>query len=95
MENSRSRDTSRQAKERPSSLGDIMTFKTTARRLERLHRCEAIDLESGAGYHIHPTYDETFIIATAITTSPDGKLPKLGDVPYSSERNTSRVQPGA
>ena len=41
-----------------------MTFKTTAAENWSAYTvCEAIEPpESGAGYHRHPTYDETFII---------------------------------
>jgi mannose-6-phosphate isomerase-like protein (cupin superfamily) len=41
-----------------------MTFKTTADETWKAYTvCEAIEPpESGAGYHRHPTYDETFII---------------------------------
>jgi len=41
-----------------------MTFKTTAGEgWDAYTVCEAIEPpESGAGYHRHPTYDETFII---------------------------------
>jgi mannose-6-phosphate isomerase-like protein (cupin superfamily) len=41
-----------------------MTFKTTAAAGWNAYTvCEAIEPpESGAGYHRHPTYDETFII---------------------------------
>jgi hypothetical protein len=40
-----------------------MTFKTTAENGWSAYTvCEAIEPpESGAGYHRHPTYDETFL----------------------------------
>jgi len=41
-----------------------MTFKTTASQDWNAYTvCDAIEpAEPGAGYHRHPTYDETFII---------------------------------
>jgi hypothetical protein len=43
--------------------GEGMTFKTTAGENWNAYTvCEAIEPpESGAGYHRHPTYDETFV----------------------------------
>ena len=58
-----------------------MTFKTTARAGWTAYTvCEAIEPpESGAGYHRHPTYDETFIICEGhYDFRLDGKLLKLG-----------------
>jgi mannose-6-phosphate isomerase-like protein (cupin superfamily) len=58
-----------------------MTFKTTADRDWNAYTvCEAIEPpESGAGYHRHPTYDETFIICEGhYDFRLDGKLLKLG-----------------
>ena len=47
-----------------------MTFKTTAESGWIAYTvCEAIEPpESGAGYHRHPTYDETFIICEGTMT---------------------------
>jgi hypothetical protein len=47
-----------------------MTFKTTAENGWNAYTvCEAIEPpESGAGYHRHPTYDETSSFAKATTT---------------------------
>ncbi len=58
-----------------------MTFKTTASEdWDAYTVCEAIEPpESGAGYHRHPTYDETFIICAGnYDFRLDGKLLKLG-----------------
>ncbi len=58
-----------------------MTFKTTAAEGWNAYTvCEAIEPpESGAGYHRHPTYDETFIICEGhYDFRLDGKLLKLG-----------------
>jgi mannose-6-phosphate isomerase-like protein (cupin superfamily) len=58
-----------------------MTFKTTAGEGWNAYTvCEAIEPpESGAGYHRHPTYDETFIICEGhYDFRLDGKLLKLG-----------------
>ena len=58
-----------------------MTFKTTATSGWNAYTvCEAIEPpESGAGYHRHPTYDETFIIVEGqYDFRLDGKLLKLG-----------------
>ena len=58
-----------------------MTFKTTAEDGWNAYTiCEAIEPpESGAGYHRHPTYDETFIICEGnYDFLLDGKLLKLG-----------------
>jgi mannose-6-phosphate isomerase-like protein (cupin superfamily) len=58
-----------------------MTFKTTARENWNAYTvCEAIEPpESGAGYHRHPTYDETFIICEGhYDFRLDGKMLKLG-----------------
>jgi mannose-6-phosphate isomerase-like protein (cupin superfamily) len=58
-----------------------MTFKTTAHSGWSAYTiCEAIEPpESGAGYHRHPTYDETFIICEGhYDFRLDGKLLKLG-----------------
>jgi len=58
-----------------------MTFKTTAENGWNAYTvCEAIEPpESGAGYHRHPTYDETFIICEGhYDFRLDGKLLKLG-----------------
>jgi mannose-6-phosphate isomerase-like protein (cupin superfamily) len=58
-----------------------MTFKTTARDKWNAYAvCEAIEPpESGAGYHRHPTYDETFIICEGhYDFRLDGKSLKLG-----------------
>jgi len=58
-----------------------MTFKTTAHDGWSAYTvCEAIEPpESGAGYHRHPTYDETFIICEGhYDFRLDGKLLKLG-----------------
>jgi mannose-6-phosphate isomerase-like protein (cupin superfamily) len=64
-----------------------MTFKTTAESGWNAYTvCEAIEPpESGAGYHRHPTYDETFIICEGnYDFRLDGKLLKLnpGDVVF-------------
>ncbi len=64
-----------------------MTFKTTAAADWNAYTvCEAIEPpESGAGYHRHPTYDETFIIVEGhYDFRLDGKLLKLipGDVVF-------------
>jgi len=64
-----------------------MTFKTTADQDWNAYTvCEAVEPpESGAGYHRHPTYDETFIIcAGRYDFRLDGKLLKLsaGDVVF-------------
>ena len=64
-----------------------MTFKTTATPDWNAYTvCEAIEPpESGAGYHRHPTYDETFIIVEGhYDFRLDGKLLKLipGDVVF-------------
>jgi mannose-6-phosphate isomerase-like protein (cupin superfamily) len=58
-----------------------MTFKTTATAGWNAYTvCEAIEPpESGAGYHRHPTYDETFIICEGHYDFRLGeKLLKLG-----------------
>ena len=58
-----------------------MTFKTTVENGWNAYTvCEAIEPpESGAGYHRHPTYDETFIICEGnYDFRLDGKLLKLG-----------------
>ena len=58
-----------------------MTFKTTASENWNAYTvCEAIEPpESGAGYHRHPTYDETFVICEGhYDFRLDGKLLKLG-----------------
>jgi mannose-6-phosphate isomerase-like protein (cupin superfamily) len=57
-----------------------MTFKTTAEQDWNAYTvCEAIEPpESGAGYHRHATYDETFIICEGrYDFRLDGKLLKL------------------
>ena len=64
-----------------------MTFKTTASQDWNAYTvCEAIEPpESGAGYHRHATYDETFIICEGrYDFRLDGKLLKLrpGDVVF-------------
>ena len=64
-----------------------MTFKTTAGENWNAYTvCEAIEPpESGAGYHRHPTYDETFIICEGhYDFRLDGRLLKLspGDVVF-------------
>ena len=64
-----------------------MTFKTTASQDWNAYTvCEAIEPpESGAGYHRHPTYDETFIICEGqYDFRLDGKVLKLsaGDVVF-------------
>jgi mannose-6-phosphate isomerase-like protein (cupin superfamily) len=64
-----------------------MTFKTTAGGSWNAYTvCEAIEPpDSGAGYHRHPTYDETFIICEGTYDFRlDGKLLKLrpGDVVF-------------
>jgi len=58
-----------------------MTFKTTAAADWNAYTvCEAIEPpESGAGYHRHPSYDETFLIIEGhYDFRLDGKLLKLG-----------------
>jgi len=58
-----------------------MTFKTTAGESWNAYTvCEAVEPpESGAGYHRHPTYDETFIICEGhYDFRLDGSLLKLG-----------------
>jgi mannose-6-phosphate isomerase-like protein (cupin superfamily) len=58
-----------------------MTFKTTANQGWNAYTvCEAIEPpESGAGYHRHVTYDETFIICEGrYDFRLDGKVLKLG-----------------
>lgn len=58
-----------------------MTFKTTASEDWNAYTvCETIGPpESGAGYHRHPTYDETFIICEGhYDFRFDDKLLKLG-----------------
>ena len=58
-----------------------MTFKTTAEAGWNAYTvCEAIEpAESGAGYHRHPTYDETFLICEGqYDFRLDGKLLNLG-----------------
>ena len=58
-----------------------MTFKTTASEDWNAYTvCDAIEPpESGAGYHRHPTYDETFIICEGhYDFRLDGKVLKLG-----------------
>ena len=73
---------------RQFSIGRMsMTFKTTAGPDWNAYTvCEAIEPpESGAGYHRHPTYDETFIICEGhYDFRLDGKLLKLdpGDVVF-------------
>jgi len=64
-----------------------MTFKTTAGgNWDAYTVCEAMEPpESGAGYHRHPTYDETFIICEGhYDFRLDGQLLKLsaGDVVF-------------
>ena len=64
-----------------------MTFKTTAHQGWNAYTvCEAIEPpDSGAGYHRHATYDETFIICEGrYDFRLDGKLLKLspGDVVF-------------
>jgi mannose-6-phosphate isomerase-like protein (cupin superfamily) len=64
-----------------------MTFKTTAGENWNAYTvCEAIEPpQSGAGYHRHPTYDETFIICEGhYDFRLDGELLKLspGDVVF-------------
>jgi len=64
-----------------------MTFKTTADRDWSAYTvCEAVEPpESGAGYHRHPSYDETFIICEGrYDFRLDGQLLKLtaGDVVF-------------
>jgi mannose-6-phosphate isomerase-like protein (cupin superfamily) len=64
-----------------------MTFKTTADQDWSAYTvCEAIEPpESGAGYHRHATYDETFIICEGrYDFRLDGELLKLspGDVVF-------------
>jgi mannose-6-phosphate isomerase-like protein (cupin superfamily) len=64
-----------------------MTFKTTANQDWNAYTvCEAIEPpESGAGYHRHRTYDETFIICEGrYDFRLDGKLLKLspGDLVF-------------
>lgn len=58
-----------------------MTFKTTAGQGWNSYTvCEAIEPpESGAGYHRHPTYDETFVICEGhYDFRLDGRILKLG-----------------
>ena len=58
-----------------------MTFKTSAEQDWNAYTlCEAIEPpESGAGFHRHPTYDETFIICEGhYDFRLDNKLLKLG-----------------
>ena len=58
-----------------------MTFKTSAEQdWDAYTLCEAIEPpESGAGFHRHPTYDETFIICEGhYDFQLDKKLLKLG-----------------
>lgn len=58
-----------------------MTFKTTAAADWNAYTvCEAIEPpDSGAGYHRHSTYDETFIIVEGhYDFRLDGRLIKLG-----------------
>ena len=58
-----------------------VTFKTTASEGWNAYTvCEAIEPpESGAGYHRHPSYDETFIICEGhYDFRLDGKLIKVG-----------------
>jgi mannose-6-phosphate isomerase-like protein (cupin superfamily) len=58
-----------------------MTFTTTAGENWNAYTvCEAIEPpESGAGYHRHPTYDETFIICEGYYDFRlDGKPLRLG-----------------
>jgi mannose-6-phosphate isomerase-like protein (cupin superfamily) len=58
-----------------------MTFKTTADENWSAYTfCEAIEPpESGAGYHRHPTYDETFVICEGhYDFRLDGEELKLG-----------------
>jgi mannose-6-phosphate isomerase-like protein (cupin superfamily) len=58
-----------------------MTFKTTAAEDWNAYTvCEAIEPpESGAGYHRHVTYDETFVICEGhYDFRLDGKLLRLG-----------------
>jgi mannose-6-phosphate isomerase-like protein (cupin superfamily) len=58
-----------------------LTFKTTAGENWNAYTvCEAVEPpESGAGYHRHPTYDETFIICEGhYDFRLDDKLLKLG-----------------
>jgi mannose-6-phosphate isomerase-like protein (cupin superfamily) len=58
-----------------------MTFKTTAGENWNAYTvCEATEPpESGAGYHRHPTYDETFIICEGhYDFRLDGQTLKLG-----------------
>ncbi|MFO1414290.1 MAG: cupin domain-containing protein [Burkholderiales bacterium] len=64
-----------------------MTFKTTAEGSWNAYTvCEAVEPpESGAGYHRHPTYDETFIICEGrYDFRLDGNLLQLvpGDVVF-------------
>ena len=64
-----------------------MTFKTTAENGWNAYTvCEAIEPpESGAGYHKHSTYDETFVICEGhYEFRLDGKMLKLspGDVVF-------------
>jgi mannose-6-phosphate isomerase-like protein (cupin superfamily) len=64
-----------------------MTFKTTSDESWNAYTvCEAIEPpESGAGYHRHPTYDETFIICEGqYDFRLDGELLQLspGDVVF-------------
>lgn len=58
-----------------------MTFTTTSENGWSAYTvCEAVEPpESGAGYHRHPTYDETFLIREGhYDFRLDGKLLKLG-----------------
>ena len=58
-----------------------LTFKTTAAEGWNAYTlCESFDVpESGAGYHRHATYDETFVISEGhYDFRLDGKLLKLG-----------------
>lgn len=60
-----------------------MTFETTATQDWNAYTvCEAIEPpESGAGYHRHATYDETFIICEGrYDFRLDGKLLEQGPV---------------
>jgi mannose-6-phosphate isomerase-like protein (cupin superfamily) len=64
-----------------------MTFKTTSDESWNAYTvCEAVEPpESGAGYHRHPTYDETFFICEGhYDFRLDGKLLELspGDVVF-------------
>jgi mannose-6-phosphate isomerase-like protein (cupin superfamily) len=58
-----------------------MTFKTTAAGNWNAYTvCEAIEpADSGAGYHRHPSYDETFFICQgSYDFRLDGELLRLG-----------------